>query len=165
MIGQRPLISLGPLPEEKRAIIKNYWNPGGRHQGMRHRQRKRRPSMRFLIQRRKGLDQYLHFDGYRKVSFLDHFIAEPMDFESFRRCQYQEEGDFIKEPYEMEVRRKGKRQEVLFSRSGGLRKGGGKDPIKIEKSFSILTHQTLVRSGLSNDLFRGEDEKQTSVSN
>jgi alpha-amylase len=94
----------------------------------------------------KGLDQYLLFDGYRKVSFLDHFMAEPMDFESFRRCQYQEEGDFIDEPYETEVRRKGRRQEVLFSRSGGLCKGGGKDPVKIEKSFSILTRQTLVRA-------------------
>ena len=71
----------------------------------------------------KDLDQYLHFDGYRRASFLDHFIAEPMDFESFRRCQYQEEGDFIKEPYEIEVRKKGKYQEVLFSRSGNLLQG------------------------------------------
>jgi hypothetical protein len=38
----------------------------------------------------KDLDQYLHFDEYRRVSFLDHFIPEPMDFESFRKCQYQE---------------------------------------------------------------------------
>jgi hypothetical protein len=94
----------------------------------------------------KNLDQYLHFDGYRRTSFLDHFIAEPMDFESFRRCQYQEEGDFIKELYEIEVRKKGKYQEILFSRSGGLRKDGRKDPIKIEKSFSIPTHQKIVKA-------------------
>jgi len=94
----------------------------------------------------EGLDQYLHFDGYRRASFLDHFIAEPMDFESFRRCQHQEEGDFIKEPYEIEFRRKGKYQEVLFSRSGSLRKDRRKDPIKIEKSFSIPTHQRVVKA-------------------
>jgi alpha-amylase len=47
----------------------------------------------------EGLDRYLHFDGYRRVSFLDHFISEPMDFESFRRCQYLGEGGFIQEPY------------------------------------------------------------------
>ncbi len=52
----------------------------------------------------EGLDQYLHFDGYRRTSFLDHLIAEPMDFESFRRCQYQEEGDFIKESYDIDVK-------------------------------------------------------------
>ena len=94
----------------------------------------------------KDLDQYLHFDGYRRTSFLDHFIAEPMDFESFRRCQYQEEGDFIKELYEIEVGKRGKYQEILFSRSGSLRKDGRKDPIKIEKSFSIPIHQKIVKA-------------------
>ena len=94
----------------------------------------------------KGLDQYLHFDGYRRASFLDHFIAEPMDFESFRRCDYQEEGDFIKESYEIEVRGEGKQSEVLFSRSGSLWKNGKRDPIKIEKSFSIPTHQTILKA-------------------
>ena len=94
----------------------------------------------------EGLDQYLLFDGYRKVSFLDHFIAEPMDFESFRRSQYQEEGNFINEPYEMEAGRKGRGQEILFSRSGTLCKNGGGDPIKIEKRFSVLTRQAAVKA-------------------
>jgi len=106
----------------------------------------------------EGLDQYLLFDGYRKVSFLDHFIAEPMDFESFRRNEYQEEGNFINEPYEMEVRRNGKCREVLFSRSGGLCKDGGGDPIKIEKSFSILTHQTVVKAAYQIN-YSGEKRK------
>jgi len=94
----------------------------------------------------EGLDQYLYFDGYRRVSFLDHFIAEPMHFESFRRCQYQEDGDFIQEPYEINVREMGKWQGVLFSRSGGLRKDGGKDPMRIEKSFSLLPSQKTVQA-------------------
>ncbi len=106
----------------------------------------------------KGLDQYLHFDGYRRASFLDHFIAEPMDFESFRRCQYQEEGDFIKEPYEIEVERKGKYQEVFFSRSGSLFRNGKRDPIKIEKSFSIPPHQKVVKASYQI-AYEGEKRK------
>jgi alpha-amylase len=94
----------------------------------------------------KDLDQSLHFDGYRRASFLDHFIAEPMDFESFRKCRYQEEGDFIKGFYETEVRKKGKYQEILFSRSGKLLTNGRSDPIKIEKRFSIPTHQKCVQA-------------------
>ena len=89
--------------------------------------------------REKGLDQYLHFDGYRRASFLDHFMDEATDLESFRRCQYQEEEDFIKEPYGIELRRKGKYREVFFSRSGNLLRNGKRDPIKIEKSFSLST--------------------------
>ncbi len=94
----------------------------------------------------EGLDQYLQFDGYRRASFLDHFMAEPMDFESFRRSQYQEEGNFIKEPYGIKARRKGEHQEVLFSRAGDLYKDEGKDPIRIEKSFSVSTHQNIVKA-------------------
>jgi alpha-amylase/alpha-mannosidase (GH57 family) len=94
----------------------------------------------------EGLDQYLQFDGYRRASFLDHFMAEPMDFESFRRSQYQEEGNFIKEPYGIEVRKKGKLQEVFFSRSGDLRQDRKRDPIRIEKSFSISNHQNIVKA-------------------
>jgi alpha-amylase len=94
----------------------------------------------------KGLDQYLYFDEYRRVSFLDHFISKPMDFESFRRCQYQEEGDFIKEPYEIEVRRKEKCQEILFSRRGNVGKDGRRDPIKLEKSFFISPSQKVVKA-------------------
>jgi hypothetical protein len=106
----------------------------------------------------KDLDQSLHFDGYRRTSFLDHFIAEPMDFESFRRCHYQEEGDFIKELYDTEVRKKGKYQEILFSRLGNLRKDGRRDPIKIEKRFSIPTHQKSVKATYEI-VYQGEKRK------
>jgi 4-alpha-glucanotransferase len=106
----------------------------------------------------KDLNQYLHFDGYRRASFLDHFIAEPVNFESFRKCQYEEEGNFIQEPYEIEVRRNGKHQEILFSRSGTLRKDGGGDSIKIEKSFSIPTDQKVIKASYQIT-YKGERRK------
>jgi len=108
--------------------------------------------------REKGLDQYLHFDDYRRGSFLDHFIAESMDFESFRRCQYQEEGDFIKEPYRIEVRRKGRDQEVFFSRLGNLLTNGKRDPIKIEKSFSIPVRGKVAKASYQVG-YEGEKRK------
>jgi alpha-amylase len=89
---------------------------------------------------------------------LDHFIAETTDLESFRTCQYQEEGDFIKEPYGMEVRRKGKCQEVFFSRSGRLLKNGKKDPMKIEKSFSIPTRGKVAKASYRVS-YEGEKRK------
>jgi len=106
----------------------------------------------------KDLNQYLHFDDYRRVSFLDHFIAETTDLESFRRCQYQEEGDFIKEPYAIEVRRKGKYQEVFFSRLGSLLKNGKKNPMKIEKSFSIPTRGKVAKASYQVS-YEGEKRK------
>ncbi len=106
----------------------------------------------------KDLDRYLHFDGYRRASFLDHFIAEPIDFESFRNCEYQEEGDFIKEPYEIETKRKGTDQEVLFFRSGRLRKNGGGDPVEIRKCFSISGREKVLKASYQIT-YKGEKRK------
>jgi len=106
----------------------------------------------------QDLDQYLHFDGYRRASFLDHFIAEPVDFESFRKCRYQEEGDFIKEPYEIEARRRGKYQEVLFFRSGCLRKNDGEAPVEIEKRFSIPGRGKVIKASYQVT-YKGEKRK------
>ncbi len=94
----------------------------------------------------KDLDQWLCFDQYRRASFLDHFLGDPMDLEGFRRGQYQEEGDFIEEPYEMEAKRRRRGQEVLFSRSGCLRAGDRRDPIQIIKRFYISDGQRSVKA-------------------
>lgn len=106
----------------------------------------------------KDLDQYLRFDEYRRVSFLDHFIAEPLDFESFRKCTYQEEGDFIREPCEIDARRRGKDQEVVLFRSGWLRQNGGGDPIEIKKRFSISGREKVVRASYQVT-YKGEIRK------
>jgi hypothetical protein len=105
----------------------------------------------------KDLDQYLLFDGYRRASFLDHFIAEPLDFESFQKGIYQEEGDFLSEPYEIEARRRGKEEVVLF-RSGWLRQNGREDPVEMEKRFSVSGREKVVRASY-RITYKGEKRK------
>ena len=106
------------------------------------------------------LYQYLHFDGYRRASFLDHLLPEPMDFESFRRCQHQEEGDFIEELYEMDLSRKGRNREVLFSRSGNLRKDGKRFPIKVEKRFVSSLDRSVLKAAYQIT-YGGDERKRT----
>jgi alpha-amylase len=93
-----------------------------------------------------NLDQYLHFDAYRRASFLDHFIPEPMDFESFRRCQYQEEGDFVKGLYEVDLVKKGRGREILFFRSGNLLRNGQRCPIRVEKRFIPSPDRSVLKA-------------------
>jgi len=104
------------------------------------------------------LDQYLHFDVYRRASFLDHFIPDPMDFESFRICQYEEEGDFLKELYEIDLSGKGRSREVLFSRSGTLLKDGRRCPIRIEKRFIPSLDQSVLKAAYR--ITYGRDERK-----
>ncbi len=106
----------------------------------------------------KDLDRYLHFDRYRRTSFLDHFIGGRADFESFRRCEYQEEGDFIGEPYEIETKKMGKDQELLFLRAGRLRKNGGGDSVEIAKRFSISGREKVVKASYQVT-YKGEKRK------
>jgi len=106
------------------------------------------------------LDQYLHFDGYRRASFLDHFIPEPMDFESFRRCQHQEEGDFVEGLYKMDLNRKGRNREFLFSRSGTIRKDGKGYPIKVEKRFVPSLNRSVLKAAYQIT-YGGDERKRT----
>ena len=108
----------------------------------------------------RNLNQYLHFDDYRRASFLDHFIPEPMDFESFRRCRYQEEGDFIEGLYEMDIRRKGRNRGVLFSRSGNLQKDGKRYPIKVEKRYDPSPNQSVLKAAY-RITYGGDERKRT----
>ncbi|MCJ7746621.1 MAG: DUF1926 domain-containing protein [Desulfobacterales bacterium] len=106
------------------------------------------------------LDQYLYFDGYRRASFLDHFISGPMDFESFRRCQHQEEGDFIEELYEIDLGREGRDQEVLFFRSGKLLKDRKRYPIKVEKRFIPSQNRSVLKAAY-RIAYEGDERKRT----
>ena len=106
------------------------------------------------------LDRYLYFDQYRRVSFLDHFIPEPMDFESFRKCEYQEEGDFIRGLYEIDVSRKGKTPGILFSRLGHLRKDEKEAPIKVEKRFIPSLDRSFVKATY-RITYLGKEKKRT----
>ena len=108
----------------------------------------------------RNLNQYLHFDDYRRASFLDHFIPEPMDFESFRKCRYQEEGDFIEGLYEMDIRRKGRNRGVLFSRSGNLQKDGKRYPIKVEKRYDPSPNQSVLKAAY-RITYGGDERKRT----
>ncbi len=94
----------------------------------------------------KDLDQSLHFDEYRRASFLDHFIAGPMDIESFRRCQYQEEGDFLKGLYEIDLKRENGEGEVLFTRMGKLYEEDKEFPVKVEKRFISFPERCAVKA-------------------
>jgi alpha-amylase len=83
-----------------------------------------------------------------------------VDFESFRKCEYQEEGDFINGLYEIDVSRKGKTREILFSRLGNLRKDGNEAPIKVEKRFIPYLDRSVLKADY-RITYLGEEKRRT----
>ncbi len=94
----------------------------------------------------EDLDRYLHFDHYRRVSFLDHFIPSSVVFESFRKGQWMDEGEFIEVPYEIEIQREGKSRALLFSRMGHLFHHGEKYPVEIKKRFLLHPSSPVLKA-------------------
>jgi len=94
----------------------------------------------------KDLDRYLHFDTYRRASFLDHFIPLSVDLESFRKGQFIEEGDFIESPYEIEIQKRGKNRRLLFSRRGYLFQKGERYSIEVKKDFFFHQGRPILKA-------------------
>jgi alpha-amylase len=54
----------------------------------------------------QNLDQYLHYDWYRRASLIDHFLHPATQYDDFRRVQYGEQGDFVLGVYQAAVKGK-----------------------------------------------------------
>jgi alpha-amylase len=106
------------------------------------------------------LDQYLQFDRYRRTSFLDHFIPYPVDFEGFRKCLYQEEGNFLQGSYDVEAKKDKRGGEVFFSRSGTLFASGQNHRVKVEKRFLLPPGQSDL-TAVYRVTSLGEERKRT----
>ncbi len=80
-----------------------------------------------------GLHELLDYDWYRRGSFIDHVLGADATLDSFRKCCYPEQGDFVLEPYEFETKKV--RSDMLLSmrRNGHVWKGDRRLGLQIEK--------------------------------
>jgi alpha-amylase len=86
----------------------------------------------------KGLDQHLSYDWYRRASLLDHFLHPSTTPEGFRKCSYGEQGDFVLEPYLLEVpEKKSDASAIVLSREGRVWVGDRHCRIRVEKKISF----------------------------
>ncbi|OGR89290.1 MAG: hypothetical protein A2992_02665 [Elusimicrobia bacterium RIFCSPLOWO2_01_FULL_59_12] len=81
------------------------------------------------------LEKRLFTDWYRRASLLDHFLHRDTALDDFYRCQYGEQGDFVKSNYTVEASRD-KRSELRFSRVGNVWMGDQRNGLLVEKTIS-----------------------------
>lgn len=79
-----------------------------------------------------NLDQYLHYDWYRRSSVLDHFLHPDTKFEDFCRNQYGEQGDFILGDYETKI----EGEKLVLKREGAI--WDNKNPIHVGITKEII---------------------------
>lgn len=85
------------------------------------------------------LEELIHYDPYRRVSFLDHCLTEPVRLEDFRRSSYRDAGDFA----DGQWRSRAGRSSLSLSRDGSVKTGGRARPLSIRKDFAAEGASTL----------------------
>lgn len=76
-----------------------------------------------------SLAQNIFYDWYRRSCLLDHFLGPATTMDNFSKCQYEELGDFVNQPYKIKDVKNG----VVLTRDGGA----GRYPLRITKAVTI----------------------------
>ena len=84
-----------------------------------------------------ALEKRLFTDWYRRASLLDHFLHATTKLDNFFRCQYGEQGDFVKTAYQVDVVQDTYPQ-IRLNRLGTVWTGEQKNGISIEKTLSLM---------------------------
>ncbi len=84
-----------------------------------------------------GLEKRLFTDWYRRSSLLDHFLHRHTQLNDFYRCQYGEQGDYVKGAYTVDVLPE-KRLEIRLSRLGSVWTDSQRNGVLVEKTISAI---------------------------
>jgi alpha-amylase len=98
-----------------------------------------------VLAKEKGLKELLVEDWYLKRCFIDHFLADSVDLKKFRTGRFDEDGDFVLEPYKCTLDHE--RLQITLSRNGFVRRPDGEIPVSLTKTFCFddSTEQFEVR--------------------
>ncbi len=78
----------------------------------------------------------LFYDWYRRASLLDHFLHANITPEAFYQARYGEQGDFVNQPYEVQLETEGADADLILSRTGTVWVGEIPVTVQVEKSIA-----------------------------
>ncbi len=97
-----------------------------------------------VLTKEPGLERMLHYDWYRRVSLLDHFLHPDSRLESFHEVTYGEQGDFVIEAYESSVEAFDDRAVVTLWREGHVWVRQDFWPVAVTKRITIPKDRALL---------------------
>lgn len=97
-----------------------------------------------LGSKENDLEKYLHYDLYRRLSFMDHLFDKPITLQAFSECAYKERGDFVNAFYKKVERQSVKGvKKLVFERKGSLEIRGRKFALRLKKTLTPVEGNTL----------------------
>jgi len=85
----------------------------------------------------KGLEKYLVYDRYQRLSLLDHFLDNQETLERFKKGNHQEKGNYIMEPYYASIHKHNKEVVIELSREGRVEEGDIKGKVRLLKEIKV----------------------------
>ncbi|MFH1006585.1 MAG: alpha-amylase/4-alpha-glucanotransferase domain-containing protein [Candidatus Latescibacterota bacterium] len=91
-----------------------------------------------------GLEQFLHYDTYRRSALIDHFLRPDARLADFAACRYDEQGDFVASRYEDKIIEHKRKLRLVLSRHGSVQVGADRFPLWLEKSIDLKAGQRKI---------------------
>ncbi len=108
------------------------------------------------------LDQYLILDRYRRSCLVDHFLPAGLTLTNFAQQRYEEQGNFVEQPYRTHVEQSADGLTITLSREGQVRRAGALGPLPLHLTKQLFLplskEQMRVRYTLQN---QGQTRLQT----
>ena len=90
----------------------------------------------------RDLDQFLVVDRYRRNSLLDHFLPQGLPLTNYMTGRYEEQSNFVEQPYEKTVEQDATGITITMQRDGQIQRAGALSSLPIE-----LTKIVFIPSG------------------
>ena len=99
-----------------------------------------------LVVKEAGLERLLHYDWYRRGTFLDHFIAPHASLEEFAEARHHEFGDFVNQPYIATEEKDTSTARLMLVRRGSLWLPEGVLPVRVEKVMTAAADAVRIEA-------------------
>lgn len=86
----------------------------------------------------------LFHDWYRRVALLDHFLHPETTLDAFYRAQYGEQGDFVNQPYQADVKEGPAGITLALTRQGTVWVGERPLALEVEKRVTVTPGSDLM---------------------
>ena len=97
----------------------------------------------------EGLEKYLTYDWYRRGCLIDHFLGDSAQIDNFSRCEYPEQGDFVNQPYQHKLEKKGEKLKLTLTRDGRIWFEDKRIPLTLNKTITVKADSPLLEISYS----------------
>jgi alpha-amylase len=108
------------------------------------------------------LDTHLVVDRYRRNSLIDHFLPPGLTLADFAQLRFEEQGNFVEQPYETQVEQDTRGITVTLTREGQVRRAGALRPLPVRLTKTLFIplgeEKLIVRYHIAN---KGQTRLQT----